>query len=383
MILRPQDITPAVKPDVAQLTVLWPLPANAWLGTVQWKPSTAPGTAWNTEPSAQHSCVITGLPAVKTDVRVVFEGLGVSKTVTVTPLPVPPPPAAKMIVGINNGLGWGSQSAVALKAAGITRIRANYDEPTEWPAGLIAAGLTPSVALIGNTDDKTPLASIPLASGQLSSWLTSAVAQADDAVSRCGVNIPLEVGNEMYLKGGRADPVAYARMFTALADRRPSYTLLFSMTGDYARSDGTWSQIPSGGWLADALKAVPALKTQIGGFVSHPYGRLKPVPENDGNSDGPGALPVQHDQAVSLGCARADSWWVTEYGSSYPTAADGDAQDVDCKAMLDYLAGLGYVRGVFWFQTRGYTGMDPPATGAFNDDFSPRPVAAVLGAFAS
>lgn len=298
----------------------------------------------------------------------------------------------KVVIGMNSCLGYaGGTQADLLTSHHIGYCRAGYEEHggavSETPAKLIANGLKVATVLIGNTDDSVPLSQITIGDGTgapdpIRNWLAYAVAQVDDATSNAGADVPLEVGNEMYLKGGPgavANPVKYGQMFAALAAARPNANLLFSSSGDYQRADGSWSQQASGGgWLGDALAAVPSLASRVKGFVNHPYGDMKPQPRHSGNSWGPGALPAQHDFAASLGYQHADSWYLTEYGSSYPTAGDGDPQATDARTAYSYFESFPYVKAILWFQFRDYDGMDPAHSGAFNDDNSPRPVVGAL-----
>lgn len=356
-----------------------------------------PATTRNATYKTVRCCSVTpaAVPgqAVSYRLRVAVGGARWSKVVSITFTTAPP----TVVIGMNDCLGWaGGTQAGLLTSHHIGYCRAGYEEHggavSETPAKLIANGLKVATVLIGNTDDSVSLSQVTIGDGTgapdpIRNWLAYAVAQVDDATSNAGADVPLEVGNEMYLKGGPgavADPVKYGQMFAGLAAARPNANLLFSSSGDYQRADGSWSQQASrGAWLGDALARVPSLASRVGGFVNHPYGDLKPQPKNSGNSWGPGALPAQHDYAASLGYQHADSWYLTEYGSSYPTAGDGDSQAADARTAYSYFESLPYVKAILWFQFRDYDGMGPPHSGAFNDDNSPRPVVSTLQDFAA
>jgi hypothetical protein len=290
--------------------------------------------------------------------------------------------SSQVIIGVVNGAGYGPASSAALRNAGIGSAR---DEGVSALQADLAAGFRNNSVIIGNTDDATPLNKVDIAS-----WAQSAAAQVDQVPAG---NV-IEVGNEMYLKGngwyntgypnGYADPVSYAKMFSALATLRPNAPLLFDAFGDYQRADGSWSQDAAGnGWLADALRAVPALKTQVKGFVSHPYGN---VGDNSANDWGPGALVADHDYSVKLGYGNTDKWYLTEYGVNinggsdcFNTSTQQGQADCLTKAFNFFLT-LPYVRGIWWFQSRDYSGGNN--WGVLNNDNSPRPSLAALAAFA-
>jgi hypothetical protein len=132
--------------------------------------------------------------------------------------------------------------------------------------------------------------------------------------------------------------------------------LLFVSFGDYRTSTGSFSQIKGGnGWLGDAVKAQPGLKQRVDGLVDHPYGRPH---ENKGNENdwGPGALDVQHAEAVSLGFKNTD-YYLTEFGIEWTPGEEGsiNASTQALQAALikedyeEFLA-LPYVRGIWYYQ---------------------------------
>ena len=286
------------------------------------------------------------------------------------------------IIGIVNGTGYGPASTAALRNAGIKSAR---DEGLGAFQADMAAGFRNNSVIIGNTNDAAPLNTV-----NVSSWAQSAAGQVDQVPAG---NV-IEVGNEMYLKGNGwhntglpnnySDPATYAKMYSALATLRPNATLLFDSFGDYQRADGSWSNDADGnGWLADALRAVPALKSQIKGFADHPYGTVVPL-QNGFNSYGPGALVAQHDYAARLGLANSDKWYLTEFGVNLNNLSGSNIQGQQASRLtqaFNFFLGLPYVRGIWYFQTRDYGTSD--FWGVLNNDNSPRPSLGALAAFAN
>jgi hypothetical protein len=158
--------------------------------------------------------------------------------------------------------------------------------------------------------------------------------------------------------------------------------LLFNSFGDYVRPTGTWSQVANGGgWIAAALAAQPGLKERLDGFTNHPYGL---VGENQENDWGPGALAAEHNQAVALGFANT-AYYVSEYGirveAGGPTGSASPAQQAErVKAVYSELIGLGYVKGIWFYESHDESSSEK--WGFVSGSWTPRPVLGVLEAFA-
>ncbi|HEY4098685.1 MAG TPA: hypothetical protein VGM33_24385, partial [Baekduia sp.] len=194
------------------------------------------------------------------------------------------------IVGINAGAGWGSDAADTILDGHV-----NWDR-VEVGAGSVADSVDDGfnvLGVVGNTDDGTPLSSI-----NATTWGATVVDQLED---NPGISIA-EAGNEMYFKGGVADPVKYGQMYlaavTAMATAGIHTKLLFNMWGDFYCGDSSfiscpsngWSQDSGGrGWLADAVAGVPGLAAAIeaNGVSTHPYGA---VGTNGADEEGTGAV---------------------------------------------------------------------------------------------
>ena len=307
------------------------------------------------------------------------------------PVPVPPPPTGgtqpNVIIGVNDGSGWGNQDAEQFVAGGIKSERTGSAGQDEYSRSL---GFRNDTVIVGNTSDGSPLSSVSTAS-----WTASALAEVRAAVAN---GYPLdEVGNEMSLKGngnGNGEPAKYAEMFMSLANAVDAsgikgVKLLFSSDGDYQRPDKTWSQMCcGGGWVADALKAEPELLARVDGFVSHPYGRAHTdTPEHDG----PGGMEDQHANVVALGFEHTD-YYLTEYGVQWTPGKEGPInaptqalQAAWIREAYEEFVALPYVRGIWYYQTHddssGKWGLiEPQSSGS--SPFVPREALGVIEGFA-
>jgi hypothetical protein len=222
-------------------------------------------------------------------------------------------------------------NAEALLANGIAsdRIEATGDAETESESTHgnsleIASelGFLNNDVIVGNTNDWQRLSTVATAG-----WVKQALEQVKRAAAYG--NTLMEVGNEMWLKGecGEcAEPVKYAEMFVALsreaqrakqAGTLPAdVKLLFDLTGDY---DGSSSVSERRGWLGDALRAQPELKSRIEGFTFHPYDlEGKTLAEEETVPDyqydyGLRGLKADYQEAVELGVEHTNVF-ATEFG---------------------------------------------------------------------
>jgi hypothetical protein len=261
-----------------------------------------------------------------------------------------------VIIGVNDGSGWGPADSARLHALGFISERIDAGEQPSITES-IAAGWTEDLVIAGNVDDEQSLAGV-----DIPAWTREALAQVKQAAAN-GVTL-IEVGNEMYLKGPacegcarRAEPVRYAEMFVSLARAvRDAHVtgvkLLFDSYGDFEEGEGgPWSQVWSGGgWLAAAVGAEPELRSLVGGFGMHPYGEAG---ENRANDSGPLALWVQHEQAASLGFEHTD-YYATEFGvqvEGQPSPSSLARQAQAIEAVYRELIGYGFVKGIWYYQT--------------------------------
>jgi hypothetical protein len=279
----------------------------------------------------------------------------------------------QMIVGANGASNYGAANASHLLDGGITSTRIDLGQDSAGTA--MADGFRNVVAIVGNTPDGTPLEQVDRAA-----WLTDATRQVKEGLA-AGIRL-FEVVNEPFNKGtngSRAD--IYAKLYASLRRQNLGGTLLFQAFGDYYRAGARrWSQDGNGGgWLRDAIAAVPDLKTLVDGFSFHAYG---PVGYNYADRAGPGALEALHSLAGRLGFRNTD-FYVPEMGfhiggpndaSSVPDAA---TQATKYKKVLDRFASLGWVRGVWPYQTHD-DGTGNWGLISSDNPWSPRPAYRVL-----
>ncbi|HEV3048301.1 MAG TPA: hypothetical protein VGY13_13185 [Solirubrobacteraceae bacterium] len=223
------------------------------------------------------------------------------------------------------------RNSEALVSGGIAsdRIEATDDAETESESthgnSLELAsefGFLNNDVIVGNTNDWQRLSTVSTAS-----WVKQALGQVERAAAYG--NTLMEVGNEMWLKGecGEcAEPVKYAEMFVALSKEAQrakqagalpaDVKLLFDLTGDY---DGSSRIGERRGWLGDALKAQPELKSRIEGFTFHPYdleGRTLAEEETVPSYQydyGLRGLKADYQEAIELGVEHTNVF-ATEFG---------------------------------------------------------------------
>ena len=286
-----------------------------------------------------------------------------------------------VIIGTNDAAGWGASPAARIRAAHILWDRVELSEGATHRMRVATRYHFHVLAIVGNVDDGTPLATI-----DPSRWATYVVHQL-----RANQGAALaEAGNEMYLKGGRPEPVKYARMYmAALAAMRAAgihIPLLFNMRGDYERpGTGSWSLDAHGdGWLGDALRAVPGLGPAIlaNGISIHPYGAIG---ENSYDTYGVGAVAADERVARTM-LGGYPTFYITEFGFNLracgTSAGACSQQEQANKLRTAYSVFLGdpHVGGIWWYQSHSDGTGD---WGFLNRNNSPRPAFGALAQIAA
>ncbi len=294
-----------------------------------------------------------------------------------------PPPVSGKIIGTNDGAGWGPAAAQTILAGNITwnRVEVGAESNT------LAASLTDGfhvLAIVGNTNDNTPLSQ-----EEPNSWGATVVSQLK---ANPGITIA-EAGNEMFLKGGIANPIQYGRMYLAAVNAMKAAgihtPLLFDMFGDYPQ--GSWSSPTSwsrdstgGGWLRDAVTNVPGLAAAIlaNGLGTHPYGALG---ENSKDSYGVNAVAAEEAIAHTV-LGATPTFYITEFGYDLGRCGEIDGacsqQEQATKMRAAYKVFLTdpHVAGIFAYQSHDDgTGQ----WGYMNNDNSTRPTFTVLSEIAT
>jgi hypothetical protein len=295
----------------------------------------------------------------------------------------PPPPSAGTIIGTNDGAGWGVAEARTIIGGHITWNRVEIGSSSNTVAQSLSDGFR-VLAIVGNVDDGTPLAQAE----PPAQWGASVVAQIR---ANPGISIA-EAGNEMYAKGGVANPVQYGRMYLAAVNAMKAagirIPLLFNMTGDYAygswSSPSGWSQdAHGGGWLRDAVEGVPGLGAAIlaNGVSSHPYGALG---ENEADSNGVNAVAGQESVARAV-LGSIPSVYITEVGFDMSRcggpygACSQQEQASKMRAAYDVFLADPHIAGIWWYQSHD------DGTGQFGfmgSEGATRPSFEVLSSFA-
>jgi|GEM_PF-2529201 len=403
VMIAPSNTTPPAISGTAQSGETLRASTGVWVGTApisytyQWQRCSGSGAGCAAVAGASGSTYAVGQGDVGSTLRVLVtatnsagsassaSALTTAVTAPTPPTPPPTPPASpSVIIGVNDGSGWGPADAKRFVELGLNSERIGV--PESGPAGWLTEylktsegnGFRDDTVIVGNTPDQEPLANV-----NIPEWTATTVREVKEA-SENGATL-LEVGNEMYLKGGQAEPARYAEMFVSLANAVKSAgvtgaKLLFNSFGDYSKPGGEWSQMDSGnGWLHDALAAQPALKEDVGGFSDHPYGKAhEATPEHDG----PAGMEEQHAFAVKLGFLNTD-YYLTEYGVEETSTPAAQAAAI--KASYEEFTSDSYVKGIWYYQTHddstGKWGLiEPQETGS--SPFVPRPSLEVVSDFA-
>jgi hypothetical protein len=287
-----------------------------------------------------------------------------------------------VIIGTNNGSGWGATAAKTILAGHITWDRFSIKA---WaPATQTSLDYGFEVLGIANAvKDEMPLSSVePVAWGE-------EVAKELAAHPQIGL---AEAGNESYLKGNVANPAQYGRMYmaaiNALKARGIKIPLLFNMIGDYPY--GTWSSpkgwsedAKGGGWLRDAVKATPGLAAAIveNGISIHPYGAL-----NANNRDSYGVQAAAADERVAQAVlGTIPRFYITEFGYDLGRcgrdlgACTRLEQASKLKAAYKAFMAMPHIYGIWWYQSHDdSTGK----WGYMNNNNTKRPSFLALSSFA-
>jgi len=232
-------------------------------------------------------------------------------TETKTPVTETPPVTTNRLIGTNDGAGWGPAAAQTILAGHITWNRVEIGAGSNTLAQSLTDGFH-VLGIVGNVNDSTPLSQV-----DPNTWAASVVSELQ---ANPGIAIA-EAGNEMFLKGGQANPVQYGRLYLAAVNAIKAAgihtPLLFDMFGDYPQ--GSWSSPTSwsrdstgGGWLRDAVNNVPGLAAAIlaNGMGTHPYGAIG---ENSKDEYGTAAVPAEENIAkIMLG--STPTFYITEFG---------------------------------------------------------------------
>lgn len=296
---------------------------------------------------------------------------------------VAPTAATAPIVGANDAAGWGAAAARTILDGHITWNRVELGSASNTLASSLSDGFK-VLAIVNNVGDSTPLSAVD--PGQ---WGAGVAAElAEDR----GISIA-EAGNESYFKGGVANPVQYGRMYmAAIADLKAAgirTPLLFNMIGDYPRgswaSPTGWSEDSSaGGWLRDAVNAVPGLARAIlaNGVSVHPYGAL-----GENVHDDYGVSSVAADESVARAVLGSiPPLYITEVG--YDLSGCGRTlgactrreQAGKLQAAYNVFLADPHVAGIWWYQSHD------DGTGRFgfmNSDNTTRPAFRALSAIAT
>ncbi len=256
------------------------------------------------------------------------------------------------IIGTNDAAGWGPAAARTIRRGHITWDRVDLEGPYDALAVSLRDGFK-VLAIVGNVE-------VPLSEVNPSQWGAHV---AYKLKTTKGISIA-EAGNESYLKGGVANPVQYGRMYMAAIEAMHAAgvrtRLLFNMTGDIPlgtwSDPGSWSEDANGGgWLREAVAAVPGLASAIlaNGISIHPYGAL-----GEDKRDDWGIGSVAADETVASTVLGAiPPVYITEIGYSlnYCGTNIGACSRAEqaSKLLAAYKVFLAdpHVEGIWWYQS--------------------------------
>ena len=255
------------------------------------------------------------------------------------------------LIGIDDATGWGSATAHNLLAAHVIWNRVEIGAP---PPDTVAESIKDGfkvLAIAGNTEDGAPLSKVEPAK-----WGSQVVSQLK---ANPGATLA-EAGNEMYLKGGVAEPVQYGKMYLAAVEAMKKaglkIPLLFNMWGDYLKGSKWSEDAHGGGWLRDAVNGVPGLAAAISanGLAIHNYGA---VGENTHDSYGVAAAAADESVAKAV-LGAIPPVYVTEFGYDLNRcganlgACSEKEQAQKLRAAYRVLMGYPNVAGIWWYQAR-------------------------------
>jgi hypothetical protein len=272
------------------------------------------------------------------------------------PAPLASAPQTGPIIGTNDAAGWGPRAASRILGGGVrwNRVELGTSTPNSLQASL--KDRFKVLAVAGNIGDSRPLSSV-----DPHEWGAGVLSELR---GRPGIALA-EAGNEMYLKGGTANPVQYGRMYLAAVEalrgaglRMP---LLFDMTGDYP-SGGGWSSprgwstdAGGGGWLRTAVSGVPGLAPAIAanGIAIHPYGAIG---ENSHDDFGTAAVSAEESAARAV-LGRMPPVYITEFGYDLGRcgrtlgACSKNDQAAKMRAAYNVFLADPNVLGIWWYQS--------------------------------
>jgi hypothetical protein len=256
------------------------------------------------------------------------------------------------VIGIDDATGWGAATADSLLAAHVFWNRVEIGaSPPDTVAESLRYGFK-VLAIAGNVGDGKPLSGV-----EPSRWGAQVASQLK---ANPGASL-VEAGNEMYLKGGVANPVQYGKLYMAgveaLGKAGIATPFLFDMTGDYQKPSGAFSEdAHGGGWLRDAVSGVPGLAAAIraNGLAVHPYGAV----DRDVH-DSYGTASVAAEEAVAKAVLGVTPpVYVTEFGYDLSRCgsemgACGERQQANRlrQAYRAFMADPN-VQGIWWYQAR-------------------------------
>jgi hypothetical protein len=258
------------------------------------------------------------------------------------------------IIGTNDGSGWGPQAAQTILAGHISWNRVELGAASNTLAASLRDGFK-VLAIVNNPNDGTPLSQI-----DAKRWGAGVVSELQ---ANPGITIA-EAANEAYLKGGVANPAQYGRMYLAAINAMKAASipipLLFDMTGDYPRGSWSsplgWSQdAAGGGWLRDAVSAVPGLAAAIraNGIAIHPYGALG---ENKHDDYGVSAAAADESVARTV-LGSIPPFYITEFGYDLARcgrdlgACSRTEQASKLRAAYSVFLADPHVAGIWWYQS--------------------------------
>jgi hypothetical protein len=208
--------------------------------------------------------------------------------------------------------------------------------------------------IVGNQE---PM-STSLGSYDRATWLSKTMAQiAEVEKYKADVSV-MELINEPDLKGGKAEPLVYAELYLevkrAMKKAKDKIPLCYYSTGDYFTGTEWSDAIEERGWVGDAVKAFPALKTEVSCWTNHPYGHAH-VAYN--GAVGPDGMEIVHEEIVKLGCKHTNVY-ATEFGFKLNVGhedyeeleAGSEAQQAQwTKEALEQFTKLSWVKGIWQY----------------------------------